>query len=1215
MSENHIISFTTESNIRYNSDFDVVNCEKVYLADIDGDGQQEIIIPGTSSSNGRFMAEIAVYDFDTPSAGFDTSRFSGLLNPAPQSKDLTLNLKASDSWNGTAMDVIAADIDGDGTAEIITTGSVDNSSPTIRVYRYHESDRGHLELLSQTCWQSLDDLAGAARSVHVIEGDDGSEIVVLTIVEGHEEKTGYAQLRVYDTEMQLRKTVEWTPVGGSVVRNGHCMVVADVDGDGHNEILTLTSFRHEDIQKAELRVFDHCLCLKQKCEALVDEAILATRMLTGDIDGDGESEIVVAGGMHTEAGRGATSQLIIFDRNLHLKSGTTWKTFRHSWVWDLQIADIDGDGNQEIITYGGTSMIGTDQQNAKMMGEIYVWDGKNLETKDMFIWQSKPGEDTRPSCGVVFKDINRTGFVIATSRGTTENRAPELDIRRLNYAPAVGAMGRYRDFIKACNEKCVEGLKPFASPESVLAPLALEALAVCGDGKAAKVMGTLLHTPHEPLFLRAVELLRNMGAEGIDELRGIGFSVPDDWAIMSPFDNTDNGGFDAQYPPEVEVDLNTFYAGKDRIVRWGKIDDDHERNGYINLGHSYFDSIERTGIGLPWNRFNTRSVAYLLTYIQCPADMEVQFKVGSTDGVKVWLDDELVHSVNLVRDALLDQDIIPVSLKEGRNKVLVKVANHKTNGWGVFFRVTDTEGKPVPSLRYERPEVSHIHNQMLTCEQLLSLLDAQGQRSDSFPRTRRPEIRCLAATQLASSGDRRGNESLAALLQTDDTSICAKAALALTLAGDSRGVAPLAKLAPSQDYPFQVAAGYALKRFGDALSEQFSIDNLRDDTGEKVVEVKVEDKQDGFRLSLTLGGDETAHVGVYTNMRFNLGDNISASCASIHGFGTDFKYRGIGMGGAAIRKALEVMAEMEHSCSVVTTGTELVAHRLYSRNGYVNRRFPWGYEKQLGRNDTDENDGKIKTRDYINADEAEIRRLIEQYLCNTMGLADWWSPRSDFGPWIRVAEDEGKVIGYADVYLEPFEPTAKINILHTDKEYKDEPAAVRALLSHIHKYALAEGRKTLSFGDPPVRYRDILLNMGYNIEPTWVIDYGWVNMFKVIDLTRLLREIVDLLKLRLLRSPLAGWCGSIGIRGSRLNSILVIGSDGDMTIEDDDAKSADITIIADDRLITNLISGNADVWESYRQHTLTVHPIFNERIRRLIESLFPILPHRQGGWW
>ena len=1173
-------AISAEGSIRYSSDFDVVDCKKIRLADIDGDGQQEIIIPRSCSSNGRDMAEIAVYDLD-------------------------LNLKASDSWDGTARDVVVSDIDRDGVAEITTAGSIGNSAPMIRVYRYNESYSGNLELSSQKCWQSPDDSVSSARSAQVVEEDDRSEIVILNIVEGHDEDTGYAQLRLYDADMQLSKTAKWTPTGDIVVRDGHCVSVADIDGDGHNELLALTSFQDKGIQKAELRVFDHNLVLKQKCEALTHEAISSARMVTGDIDGDGEDEIVLAGGAHTEAGQGATGQLIILDKNLKLKNTTAWKTFRHSWVWDLQIADIDGDGKPEIITYGGTSMIGTDQQNARMMGEIYVWDGKDLATKDMLIWQSRPGEDTRPSCGSAFEDIDRTGFVIATSRWPTESRAPELEVRRLSYAPTAGAMDKYLDFVNACSEKCVETLKPFALPEdTAFAPLALEALAVCGGRGAAKAINPLLHTPQEPLFLRAVQLLRNMGADAIDELRGIGFSVPDDWVIISPFDNTDNRGFDTQYPPEVEVDLSKFYAGKDRIIRGGNIDYDHEQNGYINLGHAYFDSLERSGIGLPWNQYNTRAVAYLLTCIHCPSDMEAQIKLGSADGIKVWLGDELIHSADLVRNALLDQDTIPVSLKKGKNKVLAKVTNHETNGWGMYFRVTDTEGRPVPGLRYERPEVSHIHNQMLTHEQLLSLLEAQDHN-----------LRCLAATQLASSGDRCGNESLAALLQADDTSMRARAALALTLAGDRRGVGPLSMLAPDQDYPFQICAGYAMRRIDETLSEQFSIDNLQDDTGKKVVESRVEDKEDGFRLSLVLNGDETAHVAVSTNMRFYLGDNISASCASIHGFGIpNLQYRGMGLGGTALRKACHVIDEMGHSCSVVTTGTVLAAHRIYCRNGYVDRRFPWGYEKQLEENDTDEKDGKIKARAYADADEAEIRKLIEQYRRNTVSFGDW-SPRSEFGPWIRVAEDEGKVIGYADVSFEPFDPTARIGIMHIDKEYKDEPAAVRVLISHIQKYALAEGRKAISFGDPPVRYRDILLNMGYNINPTWVIDYGWVNMFKVVDLTRLLRETTEILKLRLQRSPFAGWRGSIGIRGSRLKSTLDIGSDGDIVAEDGTAESADITIMADDSLITSLVSGDVDIWESYRQHTLTVNPIFNEPIRRLIESLFPILPHRQGGWW
>jgi hypothetical protein len=146
-----------------------------------------------------------------------------------------------------------------------------------------------------------------------------------------------------------------------------------------------------------------------------------------------------------------------------------------------------------------------------------------------------------------------------------------------------------------------------------------------------------------------------------------------------------------------------------------------------------------------------------------------------------------------------------------------------------------------------------------------------------------------------------------------------------------------------------------------------------------------------------------------------------------------------------------------------------------------------------------------------------------------------------------------------------------------------------------------------------MRYRNILLAMGYYIESS-ALRHGWVNMFKVIDLARFLREIAHLLSLRLQRSPHAGWSGSIGIKGPRLKATFEISRDGDVNVEDA-AENADISIIADDRVITSLVSGDEDVWESYRQHDLTTRPIFNERIRSLIQSLFPIMPPRQGGWW
>ena len=1196
MPEDRNTSFTVEKSIRYSPESDTVNCEKVYLADIDGDGRPEIVIPRCGSSNDKPMGELAVYDLD-------------------------LNLKASDHWDGAAMDVIVADIDGDGAEEIIVTGGVKNSTPIIRVYRYNENYKGNLELSSQVSWGSPDGLFCTAKAVHIadVDGDGQVEIAVLTIVEGRGENTGYAQLRLYDADMQLEKVSRWTPLGGQIVKWGHCMTAVDIDGDGHDELVTLINFRHEGKQKADLRVFDHRLVLQQRCETITDEALFATCMAAADIDADGRNEIVVAGGAFAEVWQGATNQLMVFDNSLDLRGKTTWKTFRHSWVWDLQIADIDGDGNQEIITYGGTSMGGRNQEDANIMGEICVWDGGSLATRDMFVWQSKPGEDTRPSRGSALSvepaagssranDLagRSTRFVVATSRWSRRQRAPELEIRTLDYKPVAGAIERYLDFIKAYDKRDVEALKAFAEPEDMaFVTLALEALAICGGEEAVKTVGGILGTQDQPLFLHSVELLRGMGPQAIHELRNIGFTIPDDWVIISPFDNANNNGFDIQYPPETEVDLNAFYAGKDKIVRWGKIEPDKwdaRKDVYINLGFTHFESFERTGIEFNWNILRTESVAYALMYICCLASIEAQLRIGSADGVKVWLGDAFKYGSDVAGEAVPEHSVIPVSLVEGRNRVLLKIANHKTNGWGFYFRVTDTEGNPIPDLRYERPEVLQAHNQMLTFEQLNSLLDARDER-----------LRCLAAGQLASSGDKRGNESLAALLQAEDVSVQAKAALALTLAGDHRGLEPLVKLATGQDHLFQIAAGYALKRAGHARATEFSIDNLRDKAGRKIVEIKIADRGKGFRVSTLLKGDEMAHVDASTDSQFHLGDGISARRAIIGSFGiTNPKYRGMGLGGIAIKRACDLMAEKGYSCSTVFTGMRLVAHRLYCRNGYVDRRFPRDYRKQLEKGNTAEKGSKIRTRDYINADEADVRRLREQYNLNTVGPADW-SPRSNFGEWVKVAEGEEKIMGYAYVYLNPFEPVANVNVF-IDADYPDKPAAVRVLLSCAHRYALAEGKKTIIFSDPFMHHRDILLGMGYHIDPH-SIRHEWVTMFRVIDLVKFLREIASLLSLRLQRSSHVGWCGSIGMKGVRLRATLTIDSNGDVNIEDDNAENADILIVADDSVITSLVSSNEDVWGSYRQHTLTVNPIFNERIRGLIESLFPIMPCKQGGWW
>jgi len=220
---------------------------------------------------------------------------------------------------------------------------------------------------------------------------------------------------------------------------------------------------------------------------------------------------------------------------------------------------------------------------------------------------------------------------------------------------------------------------------------------------------------------------------------------------------------------------------------------------------------------------------------------------------------------------------------------------------------------------------------MLPDKQLISLLDAQDDH-----------LRCLAAGQLASAGDKRGNETLFRLSQSQDASMRAKASLALTMAGDSRGSDPLMEAISGQDYHLQVAAGYALRRAGDTRAEQFAISNMKDETGKSILELKITERNGGFRAVLLFRGDETAHVDVGTNGDFHLGDNIFAKYATIGSFGIrEPRYRAMGLGSIAVKQACEIMAERGFSCSTVSTGTRLVAHRLYVRHGYVDRRYPW----------------------------------------------------------------------------------------------------------------------------------------------------------------------------------------------------------------------------------------------------------------------------------
>jgi hypothetical protein len=60
--------------------------------------------------------------------------------------------------------------------------------------------------------------------------------------------------------------------------------------------------------------------------------------------------------------------------------------------------------------------------------------------------------------------------------------------------------------------------------------------------------------------------------------------------------------------------------------------------------------------------------------------------VGSDDGIRIWVNGRLVHDHAIRRGVHPDQDLVPVTLAAGENRILVKV-EQGTGGWGVCLRV------------------------------------------------------------------------------------------------------------------------------------------------------------------------------------------------------------------------------------------------------------------------------------------------------------------------------------------------------------------------------------------------------------------------------------------------------------------------------------------------------------------------------------------------
>ncbi len=156
------------------------------------------------------------------------------------------------------------------------------------------------------------------------------------------------------------------------------------------------------------------------------------------------------------------------------------------------------------------------------------------------------------------------------------------------------------------------------------------------------------------------------------------------WRFAGPFKKDEVGGgalFDVAFPPEP--------GGPEGEIEWKEI----PASALVAPG--YVDFMKFAGA--------SECCCYLETVLTSGKAQKVRLELGSDDGIKVWLNGEVVHANNAMRGLSLGSDVVTVDLKEGENTLLLKITQGGGD-WRASCRIRSADGHHLSDVRASVPK-------------------------------------------------------------------------------------------------------------------------------------------------------------------------------------------------------------------------------------------------------------------------------------------------------------------------------------------------------------------------------------------------------------------------------------------------------------------------------------------------------------------------------
>ena len=207
---------------------------------------------------------------------------------------------------------------------------------------------------------------------------------------------------------------------------------------------------------------------------------------------------------------------------------------------------------------------------------------------------------------------------------------------------------------------------------------------LAGDAKAKAVRRFFLAARDVDQVEDIAKQLEDLG-DKTDLTAHFGFVAR--WHVAGPFENKDGKGFDMAYAPEAGVDLKATYDGKAGAKFGWKPLAAAEKYGTIDLNKQVAKHKE--------------AITYGYAVVESPKEAAVHLRAGSQNAVKIFLNGKPVFFREAYHQGTtMDQHTAPVTLKAGRNEILVKLCqNNQTEPWaqvwGFQLRICDPLGGPV----------------------------------------------------------------------------------------------------------------------------------------------------------------------------------------------------------------------------------------------------------------------------------------------------------------------------------------------------------------------------------------------------------------------------------------------------------------------------------------------------------------------------------------